>query len=317
MQTRLGSASSYLNSARIARQVFQRQGGLAEMPPHLQTVILPDLHGQRDYLLQVLAMAAPGKPKTSVFQELQKGKINVLCLGDGMHCEHRAARRWLQAERDYLEGKPSQAIEDELVESMGLLKMVMDLKSEYPNNFFFARGNHEDMDPKRPYRKFTEVGESLLVKQAVVERFGRDFLKQWHDCEGSMPLVVRGGSFVASHAAPEEPLTIPQVQGRADSAFRACCWSDNTKWRPGSPQERAFEANCKIFKASATRPWVVGHRKVEGARFRSQCGGKLLQINPLDYQPRIVIIAPPSGKALVPDRDVQLLSAKKVAAAGD
>lgn len=280
--------------------MFLKQGGAVQLPTDLATLILPDLHAQRDYLVAALALPLHG---STVFEQLRRGKLNVLCLGDGMHAEGRAEARWLQAEQDYLNGaRSSDSMQAELVESLGLLQMVMDLKVSFPGNFYFVRGNHEDIDPLAPYTKFTRVGESNLIKAWVERNWGGDFLRSWHRCEQSMPLLALGGSFVASHAAPETPLTFEDVRGRTQAAFRACCWSDNTRWPSGGAQEQAFRENCRRFKVSASRPWVCGHRKVEGALYRTQCDGLLLQINPLDSEPRVYLLAPPAGQPLRPGR---------------
>jgi len=122
-----------------------------------------------------------------------------------------------------------------------------------------------------------------------------------------MPLVASGGSYVGSHAPPQEVLTQEEVRNRSDHAFRACTWSDNTLWVPHSAEEQAFLQNCSLFGVSTSRPWVAGHRKVQGALYRSQCGGQLIQINPVDSDPRVVIIAPPRGQAFRPERDVRVL----------
>ena len=302
---KLETPASYLKSAAASAGVFRKQGGVVDLPGHLPTVILPDLHAQRDYLLEALLMPMGG---TTVVGLLQQGKINVLCLGDGMHAEQRAEARWLQAERELIQGVRSQAMEAEMVESLGLLKMVMDLKVAFPNHFYFVRGNHEDMDPLTPYRKFTQVGESTLVRQWVTDRMGSSFLQQWHACEQAMPLLARGGSFVASHAPPEQILRLDEVQQRSPRAFRACAWSDNTRWTPSGAEERAFLENCRTFQVSSTRPWLVGHRKVIDALYRSQCQGRLIQINPLDSQPRVIVIAPPQGQPFKPERDVKKLA---------
>lgn len=303
-RSQLAPAAEYLKSARGAQAIFLAQGGLVHLPEDVPTVILPDLHAQRDYLTQVLQLPMQG---TTVFALLQQGKVNVLCLGDGMHSEQRAEARWLQAEKDYLQHQSSPSMKAEMVESLGLLQLVMDLKVAYPKHFFFVRGNHEDMDPERPYRKMTQVGESNLVKAWVQQNLGNDFLKQWHQCEQSMPLVAVGGSFVGSHAAPEQPVRLADLQSRTSTAFRSCCWSDNTVWPSGGSEFSAFEDNCKRLGVTAGRPWIVGHRKVVDAPFRLQCEGKLVQINPLDSQPRVVAIAPPRGQPFVPKRDIRYL----------
>jgi len=268
-------------------------------------VILPDLHAQRDYLVAALKMPLQG---STVWQLLQKGQVNLLCLGDGMHGENRVQARWLEAEQDYLAGRPSLALQAEMTESLGLLKMVMDLKLAFPQHFYFVRGNHEDINPSLPFRKFTQVGESNLVKAWTMQHMGDKFLQEWHACEQAMPLIAEGSSFVASHSPPGAPVTRQQVSQRGAEAFRACTWSDNTRWRIGGAEEQAFLANCRAWKVTPERPWIAGHRKVEGALYRSQCQGRLIQINPLDYQDRVVAIAPGQARPFQPPVAIRKLA---------
>lgn len=301
----LNSKQGYLHSVRTSAPLFAKQGGLVTLPAGVPTVILPDLHAQRDYLLQALQSRVGGQ---TVHAGLQAGKLNLLCLGDGMHSEGRARDRWLQAERDYLEGRrQSPSMDREMVESLGLLQMVMELKVAFPSHFYFVRGNHEDMDPETPYGKFARVGESNLVRSWAVGRLGPDFLKEWSGWERSLPLVAAGGSFVASHSAPEQKLDLAEVRRRSPKAFHPCCWSDNTLWTAHGRQEQNFLSNCKLLKVTPARPWVVGHRKVEGALYRSQLDGKLIQINPLDSDPRVVAVAPPAGRPFRPRANIYVL----------
>ncbi len=302
----LESPQTYLRSMERGLDIFQKQRRWVAIPDSVPSLILPDLHAQRDYLLQALELKLDGK---TVWQLLQAGQINLVLLGDAMHSEQRAQQRWLQAEVEVLGAHPqdSPAMQAEMVESLGLMRMIFELKCAYPQHFFFLRGNHEDMDPARPYRKFTGAGESNLVKHWVVARFGGSFLKRWSQAEQSLPLVGEGGSFLASHSPPEEPLQREDVLRGSASAFHTCTWSDNTRWQPGGPQEAHFLANCRKFGVTPQRPWVVGHRKVEGARYRLQCGGRLLQINPLDHDPRIYLLAPPRGKPLLAEKAVRKL----------
>ncbi|MFN8610373.1 MAG: metallophosphoesterase [Vulcanimicrobiota bacterium] len=298
---RLKQPGQYLQAAELVKPILLKQGGLVELPQQVPTLILPDLHAQRDYLVAALSQKIEGQ---TAFELLKRGRLNVLCLGDAMHSEQRNQMRWLQAEQDYLQGVESPAMEAELVESLGLMEMLFELKSTFPNNFYLVRGNHEDMDPERPYTKFTRVGESNLVKAWVTRHWGEKFLRKWAGTERALPLLARGASFMGSHAPPEGEISIEEVQNRTSSAFRALCWSDNTRW--DGDQERTFLKNCDRFSVTAARPWVAGHRKVEGALYRSQCGGRIIQINPI--QGWVMIIAPPKGRPFEAHKAVRSVS---------
>jgi hypothetical protein len=300
-QTRLKKPLEYLKLAAAVKPVFLKQGGLVQLPEDVPTLILPDLHAQRDYLVAALSQKIEGK---TALELLKQGKLNLLCLGDAMHSEQRNQMRWLQAEQDYLQGRESPSMEAELTESLGLMEMLFQLKRAYPNHFFLVRGNHEDMDPERPYTKFTQVGESNLVKAWVTRHWGEPFLKQWSATERSLPLLARGASFMGSHAPPEAEITPEQVQKRTSAAFRALCWSDNTRW--GAAEEKLFLKNCARFQVSPERPWVAGHRKVEGALYRSQCDGRIIQINPI--QGWVMIMAPAKGRPFEARKAVRPLS---------
>lgn len=302
--THLQKPAYYLQAAAKVGPIFKKEGGLVQLPGDVPTLILPDLHAQRDYLTTALSQKIEGK---RAFELLQKGKLNVLCLGDVMHSEQRQQRRWLQAEQDYLEGRQSLALEAEITESLGLMVMLFELKASYPGHFFLVRGNHEDMDPEHPYAKFTRVGESNLVKAWVHRNWGEKFLGQWANLERNLPLMASGATFVGSHAPPEREVTAEEVRKRTAAAFRALCWSDNTLWKPGSPEETAFLANCRRFEISAARPWVAGHRKVTEGLFRSQLGGKIIQINPIEGW--VMILAPAKGRPFESRKAVRPVSA--------
>lgn len=300
-QTRLKKPAEYLSAASAVKPILLKQGGLVQLPQDVPTLILPDLHAQRDYLVTALSQKIEGK---SAFELLKGGKLNVLCLGDAMHSEQRNQLRWLQAEQDYLEGRESLSMEAELTESLGLMEMLFELKVGYPNHFYMVRGNHEDMDPERAYTKFTQVGESNLVKTWVTRHWGEKFLKQWSATERSLPLLASGATFMGSHAPPEAEITQEGVQKRTSAAFRALCWSDNTRW--GAAEEKTFLKNCERFQVTPNRPWVAGHRKVEGALYRSQCEGRIIQINPIEGW--VMIIAPAKGRPFEPRKAVRPLS---------
>jgi hypothetical protein len=308
-QTKLEDASYYLGRAKQATPAFVQAGGLVKVPDDVPTVLLPDLHAQRDYLVQALELKLNG---ISVYEGLKKGTLNVVCMGDAMHSEQRCLDRWLQAEKDVSQGLQSAAMEAEMAESLGLMAMIIDLKQAFPGRFYFVRGNHEDMNPEAPYRKFTNFGESNLVKKFVIQRWGVNFLNDWHQFELSLPLVAVGGSFVASHSPPGQVISEASVAKRTSQAFRACTWSDNPRWVTGGPEEQAFLENCKTFRVTSKRPWLCGHRKVDGALYRSQCDGRIIQINPNEpgnhKGPRVYIVAPAKNQEFRPARDVRQMN---------
>jgi pSer/pThr/pTyr-binding forkhead associated (FHA) protein len=292
-KTELEPKSTLLSALGEARQAMSKESGILELPKGVPTMVIPDIHGQRDYLTRALEHEIDGKP---VLEHLKEGKMNLLCLGDGMHGEGRARDRWLQAEKDMLNGEPSKAMHDEMVESMGTMKMVMDLKAGLGDNFAYLRGNHDDMNPEHGYMKYTRVGESNLVKHWVTQNYGEDFLEQWHGFEKSMPLVAKGSGFVASHAAPGGVLDRGEVENKTTEAFYKLAWTENRDWSEQGTERQNFEANLDVVGAEPGDKWFVGHRKVENANYRAQFDDQLVQVNPLDSDGFVVAMIGADGR---------------------
>jgi hypothetical protein len=199
-----------------------------------------------------------------------------------------------------MEGKPSMAMHQEMIESFGTMKMVMDLKSEFPENFHFVRGNHDEI--KGNFAKYARnVGESAMVQRWVQQNLGQDFLDQYAQFENTMPLVVRGQGFVASHAAPGGTLNREAVQQRDAKAFAQLAWTENRNWNDQDSQVQArFQNNLKEVGGEGSH-WLVGHRPVAQGHFRSQFDGQLIQINaPNDF---VAALVPADGQ-FDPQRDV-------------
>lgn len=295
----LDSEAVLLESLSGAAGLMSQTSGIVELPKGMPTLVIPDIHAQRDYLLKALELPIDG---VKAFDLLQQGKLNLVCLGDGMHAEGRAEQRWRVAEEDHLRGRPSWAMNEEMVESLGTMKMVMDLKSAFPDHFHYLRGNHDDI--KGGFYKYCrKVGESELVRDWVSNTYGPDFLQQYSDFEQSMPLVVKGEGFVCSHTAPDRGLKRAEVEARDAGAFYSLSWTDNTDWTETRSEHERLRGNLKELGAEPTDHWLIGHRKVVLGNHREQFDGQLVQINP--YQPGdfVVALVPPGG-GFKPSRDV-------------
>ncbi|MBS2039008.1 FHA domain-containing protein [bacterium] len=296
-KTELETKGSYMASISRAQAALSQESGIVDLPKGVPTLVLSDIHARRDFIMKALEHEVDG---VKVFDLLKQGKINLVCVGDGMHAEGRAAERWQQAERDMLTGKQSAAMHQEMIEGFGTMKMVMDLKSEFPENFHFCRGNHDEI--KGNFAKYARtLGEASMVQSWVEKNMGQDFLDQYAKFEEHLPLVVRGEGFVASHAAPGGKLDGQAVQARDHKAFMQLAWTENRDWndQDASVQQR-FQQNLQAVGAEG-KSWLVGHRPVEDGNYRSQFNGQLVQINaPNDF---VVALVPADGK-FVPDRDV-------------
>ncbi len=293
----LESKDSYVKSIDGALSQLFKETGIVDLPKGVPSLVLSDLHARRDFIMTALEHEVDG---VKVFDLLKQGKINLVCVGDGMHGEGRAASRWQRAEQDMLEGKPSIAMHEEMIEGFGTMKMVMELKNEFPENFHFLRGNHDEI--KGNFAKYARsLGESAMVQHWVKENLGQDFLEKYASFEEHMPLVVRGRGFVASHAAPGGTLDARAVDARDAKAFAQLAWTENRNWDDHDPSVQArFQKNLEEV-GGAGGSWLVGHRPVDQGNFRSQFDGQLVQINaPSDF---VAALVPADGN-FQPERDV-------------
>ncbi len=187
----------------------------------------------------------------------------------------------------------------EMVKSLGVMKMVMDLKSAYPDSFHYTRGNHDDMAEKiKQYHKF--ANESQQVKEWVTTTYGNDFLQKYTKFEEALPVMVRSktGQIVVTHTVPNKALTQAEVEERLQGTNISLTWTDNTK---GGSSQEAVDGTLANVNAGNAR-WFIGHRDVpdEMGLAREQFG-KVVQINNKDKQ--VIAIQRPGG-SFDKDRDV-------------
>lgn len=180
-------------------------GGLVYLNKTIPTIIVPDIHARMDFFLNIVLFEDNG---VSNLEKLELDMLQILCVGDGVHAERRAAKRWADAFDEY-KGDYSKHnnMDDEMRESFGLMEMVMLLKITFPDNFHFLKGNHENISNEEgngnyPFRKFSYEG--AMVAHYVKKFYDEDFFDQYYLFEKNIPLFAIGNNFLVSHA---EPLT--------------------------------------------------------------------------------------------------------------
>jgi hypothetical protein len=244
--------------------------GLVRLKPDLRTLVIPDLHARRDYLVKVLRDRDPktGKRYSSL---LAAGKLQVVVLGDAMHSESRAAGRWRRAAK-----RPrGKAMRQEATESLGTMKLIMALKATYPDRFHYLKGNHDNiLDERRggnwPVSKYAT--ESTLMRDFVEHRFGNDFLKRWHTFESMLPLVAVGNGFALAHAGPRRVIRRREIERRQHNAVENFTWTDLTR----SSKHQARVAARQLAELGVPEGFfLAGHRPAE--RVRRQ--GRFFQFN--------------------------------------
>src|SRR3989338_7710174 len=323
-----------------------------------------------DFSMEILEKAKITDPPKRVFDLLKQGKINIVCVGDGMHSEkplawapevlsydengkktkttsyesakqerNRMIEKIINANPRYqklanvsgtVEGEileaeiyssfeqskdpeiitarenfinekrlaKKEALNREMARGLGLMKMVMDLKLQYPRNFHFLRGNHEDVDGglMGDFKK-GDVLQSEEVRSWLQENFGADFIAKWAKFEDTLPLLAKGKNIVVTHAAPAGNFTREQIESRDRKTTIGLNWTENRQHSQNAIPENKLRSNMKNILANigmtAEAQWFIGHRPTYDL-YRAQCNGQLIQIN--DDRGYVVAFMPIDGK---------------------
>ncbi len=282
-----------------------RPGGLVLLDRSLPTIIVPDLHARMDFFLSVLACEA--EPGRTAGELLAEGRLQIVCVGDGVHAEARAADRWESALEEFLEGyRRHGSMDEEMRESLGLMRMVMETKVRVPTSVHFLKGNHENItnelgNGNYPFRKFAQEG--LMVLTYMRRFYGEEILEALSRFEKELPLLAVGRGFLVSHAEPADFFPRERVvESREDpDVVAGLTWTDNGEAAAGSVQKML--ASYLGEEAAGSGYYFGGHRPVSGG-YELRAGGRYVQIH--DPERYVVACIPESGEILL-DRDVRVI----------
>jgi len=272
------------------------------LDPGLPTIVVPDLHARMDFFLSVLAYKAEEGRKT--IDLLEEGRLQIVCLGDGVHSEGRAARRWRTAMHEFQEEyRVHASMDQEMRESLGVMGMVMEVKRSFPGRFHFLKGNHENITNEMgngnlPFRKFALEG---IMTLDYMERFyGEEMIRAYALFEKELPLLAVGRGFLISHAEPCSFYNRESIIAyrRHPEVVSGLTWTDNDEAEGGSVQRMLAHY---LGESESSHGWYfTGHRPVSG-RYRLRAEGRLVQI----HDPEKFIIAHlPVSSQIEPDRNV-------------
>jgi hypothetical protein len=257
-----------------------RPGGLVFLDPRLPTIVVPDLHARRELFLSVMGYEAePGVP---VIEMLGAGQVQVVCLGDGIHAEGRAERRWRAAQAEFLDGyQAHQNMDEEMRESLGVMAMVMEVKRSFPDRFHFLKGNHENITNESgngnlPFRKYALEG--IMVLSYMQKFYGQAVLAEYARFEKELPLLAVGNSFLLSHAEPARYFPPLAVIGYHEDprVITGLTWTDNGEAAPGSVQQML--GGYLGEEAARSGYYFGGHRPAIGS-YCLRAEGRFVQIH--------------------------------------
>jgi hypothetical protein len=148
-------------------------GGLLDLPAEPTPIVVGDIHAQLDNLLKILSLEG-------YLDAMERGEAYLLFLGDTVHREGDGEL-------------------DEMDSSLLTLDLLAKLKTHFPKNVFWLRGNHEGFEG--------EVGkggvpQGRLLWQHSRNLRGKKYAKRLAECFELLPYLARSTDFVACHGGP-------------------------------------------------------------------------------------------------------------------
>ncbi|MBN1412660.1 MAG: metallophosphoesterase [Spirochaetales bacterium] len=259
---------------------LNKSGGLVYLKTNIPTIIIPDLHARMDFILTV--MLTEDEQGVSNMEKVAQDILQIVCVGDGFHSERRGLQRWLLALEEFRqEYRHHRYMDEEMRECLGLMEMVMEIKTAFPRNFHFLKGNHENITNERgngnyPFRKFALEG--AMVYDYVQKFYGPKFIQTYSTFEKNLPLLAVGRNFLVSHSEPATLFTREQViEYRSNPlVIEGFTWTDNNAAEFGSVEkmletyiENSDQKICYYFG---------GHRPISGS-YNLRAGGRYVQIH--------------------------------------
>jgi len=277
-------------------------GGVINLKPEIPTVIVPDLHARVNFLASLLFLKkADG---LSVLEMLMHDWIQIVCVGDGFHSERPQLKRWKKAFAEYQDVyKRHRHMDGEMQDSLGVMQIVKLLKTAFPANFHFLKGNHENIGNEEgggnhPFRKF--VYEGPMVVEYVKKFYSEEFFKLYYAFEKKLPLLARGKNFIISHAEPSAFYDTQQVIEYRNNpeVVEGLTWTPNDGSETGTVQKMIEHYLDEAFWGNGY--YFGGHRPVSEL-YNLRAGGKYVQIhNPQKF----IVVLVQSGTDFDLDRDI-------------
>ncbi len=277
-------------------------GGLVLLDHCIETILIPDIHARLDLMLSTLFFQ--DERGRSVLDRLATGDVQVVCVGDGMHAESRAAKRWQLAQREYVKRfRRHKYMDEEMRESLGVMEMILELTIAFPARFHYLKGNHDNIknengNGNHSFMKFALEGP--MVTEYILKFYGADFLRQYDLYEKSLPLLAVGRDFLVSHAEPLRFFSREEILNYREhpEVVEGLTWTADGYATEGSTQQMLAEYLRPEYWPHAL--YFGGHRPVKDLYHR-RARGRYVQIHNPN---RFIIARLMPGRAIHLDSDI-------------
>ena len=305
------AVSSLLEEEKTAYRVPSSKdfvGGLLDFQKdNIPLVVVPDMHGRRQFLLNIINYHLPSNfcgEDISIIDALEKGLIRLIFVGDILHTERNTKERWKRAQEDFQnEIYDGNDMKDEMIDSLGVWCGVFLLKKMFPNYCHILKGNHENIlnvtkNGDYSFKKY--ANEGAMVKAFVEEYYGDDIVYLIHCVEKTLPLVVVSNYCVISHAEPIRGYTKEELVngiGKAE-VVEGLIWTNNGDAKEGSVSEVIRNISDKQDVSDIM--YLGGHRCVSD-NYKVRQNGVYVQIhNPAKQNVCLIY----NNRKFNPDQDI-------------
>lgn len=239
---------------------------------NLPLIIIPDIHARTDFIKNILDFKIlpelkflNNKKSISIFNALKQKKIRVICVGDALHTEVNTAQRWENIQEEFLEDiHTGPAMTAEAKECFSTLAALMMLKTFFPENFHFLKGNHENINNTTgngnyAFRKLADEGQ--MLKTFIQEYYGDDILFLISCYEDSLPLIAATNNCVISHAEPRTSYTKEQLINAKNNSqiIEDLTWTSNGE----AEENSAKQIINNLIPNNNKSKYFGGHRPVK------------------------------------------------------
>ncbi|MDY6934078.1 MAG: metallophosphoesterase [Spirochaetota bacterium] len=254
-------------------------GGMILLKHYIPTILVPDIHARMDLFLNIMLYEDSGYTN---LDKMALDLLQVVCVGDGVHAERRAAKRWADAFKEFQDGYSNHKnIDEEMRESFGVMEMIMEVKSNFPANFHFLKGNHENISNEDgggnyPFIKFSHEGP--MVAYYVQKFYGDEFFENYYLFEKNLPIFAVGKNFLISHAEPRTFFNRERIieYRNHPEVIEGLTWTDDDAAQDGSVLQMIEYYIDDMDRDDSY--YFGGHRPVMNL-YNSRADGRYIQIH--------------------------------------
>ncbi len=148
-------------------------GGIIKLPDTMTPIVIGDLHAQVDNLLKIIT-------ENHLLEWFYTNAACLVILGDAIHSE--------------ISGEM-----EDMATSVQIMDLILTLKTYYPGNVFYLRGNHDSFEAELSKNG---ISQGLLMRQYLYDLRGEEYVNEMQSFYDHLPYIAHNSHFYSCHAGP-------------------------------------------------------------------------------------------------------------------